>query len=265
MPDNKNDRGTLPGPRSAQDKQVYTDDRMPEEAARPAPARPLQSELWRESLELVERQVPFRRVLVRSKGYVYRYHTPFERLYLAHSGYYKVMSLTADGREKPSGLKFKGDWLGLDGIASGRHDNAAVALETGEVWSVRYDELLRAASREPRLMHLVLAACANQLARNREATLSVTSLPADARVAEFLLHWAQSLLERDMQAEPVSMYLPLARADMGAYLGLRLESVSRSLAGCRSRADRHLLTQAARDAHPRPGLAGRLRAQPSGT
>ncbi len=185
--------------------------------------------LWSESLDLVRRHVPFRRLLVRRKMHVYHYRSQFERLYLVHSGFYKVSCLSVDGREKPCGLKFKGDWLGLDGIAQGAHDSAAVALETGELWAVRYDDLLRAAAREPRLMHVVLAACSGQLARNREATLSVTTLSADARVAEFLLQWAHNLMQRGMQAEPVSLSLPLARADMGAYLGLRLESVSRSL------------------------------------
>jgi CRP-like cAMP-binding protein len=47
-----------------------------------------------------------------------------------------------DGREQVVGLHFKGDWLGFDGIALGRHGCEAVAIDTGEIWSLRYDDLL---------------------------------------------------------------------------------------------------------------------------
>ena len=76
-------------------------------------------------------------------------------------------------------------------------------------------------------MRLMLAAVSAQLARNREATLAMGTLSADARVADFLLKWALSLHDRGMRTDEIDLHL--SRAEMGSYLGVRLESVSRAL------------------------------------
>ena len=51
---------------------------------------------------------------------------------------------SADGREQVVSLKFRGDWLGFDGIADGAYSCDAVAMDTGDVWVIRYDALLAA-------------------------------------------------------------------------------------------------------------------------
>ena len=195
------------------------------DALRPDAART--PAIWRESLNLIQQHVPFSRRLVRRGETVYHYGDAFGVLYLASTGLYKMMILTPDGREQPSGLVFRGDWLGFDGIPTGHHDCSAVALDTGELWSVHYSTLLAAAAREPSLMRLMLAAMGEQMARSRETAISMGTLSADARVADFLLHWAQCLKERGLRADKINV--PLSRAEIGTYLGIRLESVSRAL------------------------------------
>ena len=164
---------------------------------------------------------------MRADDQVYRCGESFETLYLISSGLFKIVNLAPDGREQPAGLYFKGDWLGFDGIPKGRHGCSAIALDSGEVWTIRYDALLQASAKEPMLMRLVLAAMSAQLARNRDAMLSIGTLPADARVADFLLQWAHSLAERGLRTDQINVHM--TRADMGHYLGLTLESVSRAL------------------------------------
>src|ERR1019366_1183883 len=61
----------------------------------------------------------------------------------------------------------------------------------------------------------------------RDSLMSVCTLPADARVAEFLRYWADSLSERGMRTDQIT--LRMTRAEIGNYLGLTLESVSRAL------------------------------------
>ena len=182
---------------------------------------------WRESLALMEQHVTFERCRFRADEEIYRCGQEFETLYLINSGLFKIMNLAPDGREQPAGLFFKGDWLGFDGIPTGFHGCSATALDIGELWSIRYDTLLQASAREPMLMRLVLAAVSAQLARNRDATLSMGTLSADARVADFLLQWAHSLEERGMRTDQINVHM--SRAEIGNYLGLRLESVSRAL------------------------------------
>lgn len=182
---------------------------------------------WRESLTLIEQHIAYSRRKVKAGDRVYLCGESFDTLFLVNSGLFKVVNLAPDGREQSAGLYFKGDWLGFDGIPSGRHGCSAVALDSGEVWTVRYEALLRTSVAVPSLMRVVMAAMSDQLARNRDAMLSIGTLTADARVADFLLQWAQSLAERGHRIDQINV--KMTRADMGAHLGLTLESVSRAL------------------------------------
>ncbi len=193
----------------------------------PGPSHAKPGSCWRESLALMEQYVTFVRQKVRTDDKVYLCGETFDTLYLISAGLFKIVNLAPDGREQPAGLFFKGDWLGFDGIPTGQHGCSAVALDSGELWTIRYDTLLQASAREPLLMRLVLSAVSAQLARNRDITLSMGTLSADARVADFLLQWAHSLEERGMRTDQINVHM--SRAEMGDYLGLRLESVSRAL------------------------------------
>lgn len=104
-----------------------------------------------EMLERLRNHVPLQRWVVRAGDVLYTIGTRFTSLFVPNSGYFKDVILTADGREQVVGLHFKGDWLGFDGIAEGHHGCNAVALDTGEVWSLSYDHLLSASARQPDL------------------------------------------------------------------------------------------------------------------
>ena len=151
----------------------------------------------------------------------------FDNLYVLNSGFYKVIGLSADGREQVVGLKFRGDWLGFDGIANRQYACDAVAMDTGEVWAVRYDHLLAACAQQVELLALVHEAMSREMTRDRDSLMSVCTLPADARVAEFLRRWAESIARRGMRHDQIT--LCMTRAEIGNYLGLTLESVSRAL------------------------------------
>ena len=183
--------------------------------------------LWRESLALMEQHGAFGRHKVQAGVEVYMCGKAFESLYLVNSGLFKIVNLAPNGHEQPAGWYLKGDWLGFDGIPTGRHGCSAIARDIGELWSVRYDDLLQAGTKDPRLMRMVLAALSAQLARNRDAALVMGTLSADARVADFLLQWARALSDRGMRTDQIDVHM--SRSDIGKYLGLRLESVSRAL------------------------------------
>jgi CRP/FNR family transcriptional regulator len=182
---------------------------------------------WRESLMMVQQYVSFTRRKVKANDRVYLCGESFKKLYLINSGLFKIVNLTSDGREQPAGLYFKGDWLGFDGIPTGQYGCSAIALDCGEVWTINYENLLQESIKEPKMMRVVFAAMSAQLAHNRDAMLSMGTLPADARVCDFLLQWAHALAERGLRTDQFNVYL--TRADIGHYLGLRLESVSRAL------------------------------------
>ena len=171
--------------------------------------------------------LPLHRRLVHAGDAVYRCGAAFRELHVLHSGFFKVVTVTADGRQQVVGLHFKGDWLGFDGIAAGCYTCDAVALDVGEVWSLGYEALLTLSVTEPILTTMLHAAMSRQMARERESILSLCTLSADARVADFLRQWVEALDKRGLRTDRIT--LCLTRAEMGNYLGMTLESVSRAL------------------------------------
>ena len=182
--------------------------------------------VWRESLAMVQAHLPYTRRTVRAKETIYRCGDPFDMLYLINCGSCKILNLSVDGREQPVDFCLKGDWLGFDGIASARHACSAVALDSGELWAIPYSAMLQASVASPEVMQVLLGAMSEQLTHNRDRALSVCTLAADARVADFLLHWAQALAERDLRNDEIAVHM--TRADIGRHLGITLESVSRA-------------------------------------
>lgn len=180
-----------------------------------------------EALKLVATVLAPKRRIVRAGDVIYRAGERFEHLHLLNSGFFKLISLSSDGREQVVGLRFRGDWLGFSAISSGSYGCDAIALDTAEVWTVRYDALLQACVQHPALMTIVHEAMSQEIVRDRDSLMTICTLPADARVAAFLHYWAESLAARGLRADQFS--LRLTRAEIGNYLGLTLETVSRVL------------------------------------
>jgi CRP/FNR family transcriptional regulator len=180
-----------------------------------------------DTLKLLQDKLAPQRRVVHAGDVIYQSGERFANLYILNSGFFKVVNLSADGREQVVGLKFRGDWLGFDGIANGQYGCAAVAMDTGEVWVVRYDMLLAACASEPGLLTVLHEAMSREIARDRDSLMSVCTLPADARVADFLRYWADSLAKRGLRTDQIT--LRMTRAEIGNYLGMTLETVSRAL------------------------------------
>ena len=169
---------------------------------------------------------PLRR-MVHAGDVLYRAGERFGALYILNSGFFKIVNQSADGREQVVGLKFRGDWLGFDGIARGRYSCDAIAMDTGEVWAVPYAALMAACAGQPSLLTLLHEAMSREIAHERDSLMAVCTLPADARVADFLRYWAESLGDRGMRCDQFT--LRMTRAEIGNYLGMTLETVSRAL------------------------------------
>jgi CRP/FNR family transcriptional regulator len=179
------------------------------------------------TLKLLDEALAPQRRVVHAGDVIYQAGERFGNLYVLNSGFSKIVNLSPDGREQVVGLKFRGDWLGFDGIADGHYSCDAIAMDTGEVWTIRYGALLAACSNHPALLTALHEAMSLEIARDRDSLMSVCTLPADARVADFLRYWADSLAERGLRTDQIT--LRMTRAEIGNYLGMTLESVSRAL------------------------------------
>ena len=178
-------------------------------------------------LKLLAETLPLQRRVVHAGDSIYRAGETFAQLFIVNSGFFKIVNTASDGREQVVGLHFKGDWLGFDGIARGHYGCDAVAMDTGEVWAVHYQALLKACAERPALLAVLHAAMSREITRDRDSLLSLCTLSADARVADFLRYWTDSLARRGMRTDQIT--LRMTRAEIGNYLGMTLESVSRAL------------------------------------
>lgn len=199
---------------------------MPSPATPPASAARPDERIGR-MLALLKDELPIRRRVVPAGGRLHAAGDRFESLHVVHCGVFKTTSSTPDGRDKIVGLHFKGDWLGFDGITDGRHRCDAVAMDASEVWTLDYAVLLDHGARSPDLLATLLSAMSRELTRDREAMLTLCTLPADARVADFLRGFADALERSGLRNDQIT--LPMTRAEIGDYLGMKLETVSRAL------------------------------------
>jgi CRP/FNR family transcriptional regulator len=178
-------------------------------------------------LGLLSAQLKPERRVVHAGDVIYRSGERFGTLYILNSGLCKIVNLAADGREQLVNLNFRGDWMGFDGIADGHYSSDALVMDTGEIWMLSYQALLDASVACPALLHAFHAAMSQAIARGRDSLMSVCTLPAVARVADFLLNWVDSLAERGLRTDQIA--LRMTRAEIGNHLGMTLESVSRAL------------------------------------
>jgi CRP/FNR family transcriptional regulator len=176
--------------------------------------------------DLLLQWVPVRRHVAREGGSIFRPHNRFTEVHLIRSGVFKLAMVTWDGREKVLALRFSGEWLGFDGIAEGQHVCDASVVERGEVWSVRYDDLLHACVEHSALAVAMHRAMSDEMAGDRDAMKCLGTLSADARVANFLHSWVEALRRRGSRTDHITLHL--TRSEIGNYLGLTLESVSRA-------------------------------------
>jgi CRP/FNR family transcriptional regulator len=178
-------------------------------------------------LSLIVNSVPVRRRVLGTGDHVYSAGDPLIHLYVLNAGAVKVVNAAADGRGQIVSVNFRGDWLGFDGIAKCRYACSAVALDVGEVWALRYDELLAACAACPSLLAALHTEMSRSLTRSLDTMLSMRTLSVASRVATFLRNWAESLSERGLRCDRIALHM--TRAEIGEYLGMTLESVSRGL------------------------------------
>jgi CRP/FNR family transcriptional regulator len=178
-------------------------------------------------VKTVAELAPVQRRVVKAGEVLFSAGQPLANVYLVSAGIFKSTSISVDGREKIVGFHPKGFWLGFDALADGQHACEMVALDTSEVMSIAYEQLLQACTKQPQLLRLVHESMSREQARHRESLMSISTLSADARVADFLFGWADSLAACGLRNDQIR--LRMTRAEIASYLGLALESVSRAL------------------------------------
>jgi CRP/FNR family transcriptional regulator len=178
----------------------------------------------RDEVELVESIVYARRRVKRGEA-LFKAGDEFHSIYSIRSGFFKTSLIDNDGREQVTGFFMGGELLGMDGLSSGRYDGSAVALEDSEVCVMPFS-LVEQMSRElPSLQRHLHSVLAREIVRDHGVMMLLGSMRAEERLATFLTNLSRRFLRRGYSAS--DFHLRMTREELGSYLGLKLETVSR--------------------------------------
>jgi CRP/FNR family transcriptional regulator len=178
-------------------------------------------------IDELQRHMVVTRRKVRAGQYLYRNGQPFHALHLVHAGFLKTCELSEDGREQVTGFRMRGDLLGVESIGLAVHTCDAIALEDSQIWELPYPPVLTACLHIPELQVRLSSALAEEIRRDRSWMLTIGTLPAEQRVAAFLLDIASRLARLGFSAR--HFILRMGRADIASFLALKHETVSRAL------------------------------------
>ena len=150
----------------------------------------------------------------------------FTSLYAIRTGFFKTCLASEDGRDQVTGFQMAGEIIGLDGIVNDQHSCDAIALEDAEVCVMPFDRIEEISREVTALQHHVHKIMSREIVREHGVMLLLGSMRAEERLAAFLLNLVQRLHSRGFSQ--TELVLRMTREEIGSYLGLKLETVSRT-------------------------------------
>jgi CRP/FNR family transcriptional regulator len=167
------------------------------------------------------------RTPIRKGESLYRTGDPFKSLYAIRSGFFKTSILHEDGRSQVTGFQMSGEVLGLDAISTDIHICDAVALEDSSVCEIAFDRFEELGQLMSNLQHRFNKTLSREIVRDQGIMLLLGSMRSDERLAAFLANLSKRSATRRQSGS--ELVLRMTREDIGSYLGLKLETVSRIL------------------------------------
>ena len=149
-------------------------------------------------------------------------------LYAVRSGALKSYCITEDGDEQVLGFILPGELTGMDGLSGGSYASASVALETSCVCELPFDKLNSLCSQLPGMHEQIMRIVGKEITADQQMLMLLGKCNAEERLASFILSLSSRYKKRGLS--PNEFYLPMSRQDIGNYLGLAIETVSRLFA-----------------------------------
>lgn len=169
-----------------------------------------------------------RRRKIEKGGALFRIGDPFTNLYAIRLGHFKTYQINANGEEQVTGFQMGGELLGMDAISTDKHYCSAMALEDSEVCEIPFSSLERLLGDMPTLLRHFHRMMSQEITREQSVMLLLGNMQATQRFAAFLVNLASRYEARGYSS--TAFQLRMSREDIGNYLGLTVESISRLLA-----------------------------------
>jgi CRP/FNR family transcriptional regulator len=177
-------------------------------------------------MERLDRIIGRRRKVARDNS-LYRIGDPFTHLYAIRLGHFKTSQTNAEGNQQVTGFQMAGDLLGLDAISTDRHHCDAVALEDSEVCEIPFSQLETLFRDMPTLLRHFHRLMSREIMREQNVMLLLGNMRAEQRFAAFLTNLSTRYSTRGYSS--TSFQLRMSREEIGNYLSLTIESISRLL------------------------------------
>ena len=178
-----------------------------------------------DELERLDDMISTRRRIKRG-DHLYRAGEAFDSIYAIRSGFFKTDVLLEDGRDQVTGFQMAGELLGLDGICTEHHTCNAIALEDSEICAIPFNRLESLSREIHNLQHHFHKVMSREIVRDHGVMMLLGTMRAEERLAAFLLNLSQRFTARGFSH--AEFYLRMTREEIGSYLGLKLETVSRA-------------------------------------
>lgn len=164
---------------------------------------------------------------------LYQMGDPFKNLYAIRFGHFKTRHINHGGDQQITGFQMAGELLGMDAISSDYHHCDAVALEDSEVCEIPFTRLEELFSHIPTLLRHFHRIMSQEITRDQNVMLLLGNMRAEQRLAAFLVNLSSRYMARGYSS--TSFQLRMSREDIGNYLGLTIESISRLLTNFRGK------------------------------
>jgi CRP/FNR family transcriptional regulator, anaerobic regulatory protein len=162
---------------------------------------------------------------IKEGAYLYSAGAPLESLHVIHSGFLKTTVGNETGLEQVTAFLMPGDPAGMDGIASGKHQSNTVAIEDSSACGISYVQLEKLCRELPILERHFEGLLSNEINLDYALMMSLGVMHAEERFASFLLSLSARFAARGDSA--IQFRLPMKHHEIGSYLGLSLETISR--------------------------------------
>ena len=157
--------------------------------------------------------------------HVYRAGEEFQSVYALRSGAIKTIKITEDGQEQVTGFYLPGEIIGMDGLATNSHSNSAIALETSAICDIPFSRLEELSAKVPNLQRRFFQLMSKEITQDQQLITLLSKNSAEERIASLLLSISSRNHNRGLSA--TDFFLPMSRSDIGNFLGLTIETVSR--------------------------------------
>ncbi|MFZ6709176.1 helix-turn-helix domain-containing protein [Undibacterium sp. TC9W] len=174
-----------------------------------------------------DEEVLFQHVRFKAGQRIHTIGQDFDTLYIVNSGFLKTVLLDEYGNEQVLSFPMKGDLLGIDGIHNQHHASEAVALSDCDIILLPYKTFSALGRTYVELEQAMFSVMSRELVREQIMIGMLSALSAEAKVARFLTTLGERFSQLGYSGK--SFNLRMTRHEIGSYLGLTLETVSRTL------------------------------------